>query len=274
MKNLLFLLFVFLSFNVHSQHFKTDPARKSLLSNEYVRKAEGNILTLLYNWKTDTDTTIAFKEIRENALKAAKNDTLLIFISGGLKRDSNSGKGIFDSLTLNYSFLYESVYADCIITKEYETGKEIYNSIIEDEIAKRHGKNWEAEIEKKMDDFVNIIKIKEGSRADFLLLVQNEIIDSIDIKNIENIDFRIDNMDKVYSFIEHIKRKEEDSIKVEIIFIKDRKLVKEYKDLKIGQIKDILAKELPNYSSDSLDKVYIGLDIRYYSLGRYIYPIK
>ena len=273
MKNLLILLFVFLSFNSFSQDFKTDPARESLLSNKYVRNAESNLLTLLDDYKADT--ILIFKEMRKSALNSIQNDTLLLFSpSNGLGFDAWSGIGLYDSLTLQYSFLYEDVYLDCTTTNNYHIAKEIYNSIIKNEIAKRHGKNWEAEIKKKIDDFVNEIKIKEGSRADFSLLVQNEVIDSIDIKNIENIDFRISNMEKIYSFIEHIKRKEEDSIKVEIVFIKDRKLVKEYKELKIEQIKEVLIKELPNYSSDSIDKIVISLDIRYYSLGRYIYPIK
>lgn len=131
------LLLLFVSSTAFAQ-IKTDPARKSLLSNEYVRKAESNILIFFYDLKADT--TVNFKEIRENALKVAKNDTLLLFSSGSMGYNSRKGVGEYDSITLKYSFLYDDIYTDCMVTETSELAIEIYNTIIEDEISKRFGK--------------------------------------------------------------------------------------------------------------------------------------
>ncbi len=48
----------------------------------------------------------------------------------------------------------------------------------------------------------------------------------------------------------------------------------QFTKLKIEQIKNILVKELPNYSSDSIDKIVISLNTLYYPLERYIYSVK
>ncbi len=265
MKNLLILLFVFLSFNSFSQSFKTDPARKSLLSNQYVRNAESNILSFIYDWDHNlkTDTTVNFREIRENALEAAKNDTLLLFSSGGMGYNSNAGAGMYDSITLGYSFLYEDIYTDCVVTQDFEKGTEIYNSIIKDEIAKRYSKNWETEIKEAK----NKENIRIGRKIDLRLLIDDIVIDTIYIERVENLKVYIPNK----KIVNEIGKREFVST---ISFAKGRKLVSQYENVKSENIESILKNEFKIKSIDEIDRIVIEFSNIYYSLGLYVYPIK
>ena len=149
MKNLLLLFFVLLSFNLHSQHFKTDPARKSLLSNEYVNETKANILLIALDYKSDT--TVFFEKIKENALQAVKNDTLILFSTGGMGLNSREGAGNYDSITLTYSFLYVDITTDCLTTFNFVRAKGIYNSTVWKELKRRNGEGWEINMQTKID---------------------------------------------------------------------------------------------------------------------------
>lgn len=254
------LLLLFVSFNSFAQ-LKTDPQRKSLLSNKYVREAESNLLTLIY--KYDSDTTLIFKNIRENALRATQNDTLLLFSSGSMGYNSSEGGGDYDSITLKYSFLYEDIYTDCETSQDFEIGTKIYNSIIKDEIAKRYSKNWQTEIKETK----NRENTRTGRRIHFEILVNDKVVDTLYIDKIEGLRINVVNQKKV---TEYIKR----DILATVSFAKGRKLVSQYENVSLEKIAAIIENELKIKSLDEIDRVVIDFSNVHYWLGVFVYPIK
>ncbi len=149
MKNLLILFFVFLSFNSFSQNEKLTNIRENLILDESVEEIRKDLVFVAINSKADT--TFIFNEIREKASKLIERDTLILFSFGGMGYNSREGTGNYDSITINYSFLYLDVSMDCLNALNYQIGKWIYNSIIKNEITRRHGKNWEIDIQNKIE---------------------------------------------------------------------------------------------------------------------------
>ncbi|WP_338763450.1 hypothetical protein WAF17_19645 [Bernardetia sp. ABR2-2B] len=143
------LLLLFVSFGSFAQDYQIDQKRKSLLSNEYVREAKANILLIALDYKSDT--TVFFEKIKDNALQAVKNDTLILFSTGGMGLNSREGVGNYDSITLTHSFLYVDITTDCLTTFNFVRAKGIYNSTIWKELKVRNGENWKKDIQNKID---------------------------------------------------------------------------------------------------------------------------
>lgn len=151
MKNLLLLLFVFLSFNSFSQSNEAEEMRRSIYqSNEEIIYL--NYLIEELEFIKCKDSSSHFPKIkdfiRENIVK---NDTLFVYTQGIMGNNSSRGRGDYDSLTLPYSFLYYDFYTNCIMDGCFVNGMQMYNEMIKKEITRRHGKNWEVDIQNKID---------------------------------------------------------------------------------------------------------------------------
>lgn len=135
--------------------------------------------------------------------------------------------------------------------------------IIENEIAKRYKKNWEAEIK----EVQNRESIRTGRRIDFKILVNDKVIDTLYINKIECLRINVVNQRKVTGYIKR-------DILATISFAKGRKLVSQYENVKSENIESILKNEFKIKSIDEIDRIVIEFSNIYYSLGLYVYPIK
>jgi len=153
------LLLLFVSFNSFSQNDEAEKIRSSVYqSNEEIGYL-GYLLSELEFTKC-VDSNSHFPQIkdfiRENIIK---DDTLFIYTFGVFGYSSNEGKGKYDSLTLPYSFLYDDIYTGCGTDGCFYVGVQMYNEIIKNEITRRHGKDWEIDIQSKIDSIEpNIFK--------------------------------------------------------------------------------------------------------------------
>jgi hypothetical protein len=151
MKNLLLLLFVFLSFNVYSQNEEAEEMRRSIFQNNEEIIHLQYLIEELESVKCK-DSSLHFPKIkdfiRQNIIQG---DTLLIYTFGVMGYYSLEGKGSYDSLTLPYSILYDDIYIGCGTDGCFYNGVQMYNEMIKNEITRRHGKNWEINMQTKID---------------------------------------------------------------------------------------------------------------------------
>lgn len=252
------LLLLFVSFGSFAQN--NEDKRLFIISKPEVLELEKIILN--YNF----DSSEYFINLNKKSLEYAKNDTLVLFSTGSIGYNSRKGVGEYDSITYKYSFCYKDIHSECLFSY-LDTVILFYNSIIENEISNRYGEEWKERCESKIATTRNNTNIKTGKKVDFELLIDNTVIDTIYIENIENLKIRISN-EKI---VTEVGKREFVST---ISFAKGRKLVSQYQNVKSENIESILKNEFKIKSIDEIDRIVIEFSNSYYPLGLYVYPIK
>ncbi len=201
MKYLLLLLSIFFNSAVYSQNNKAEEIRLSLLQNNETTLHLQYLLSELEFIKC-RDSSPHFAKIkdfiRENIIE---NDTLFIYTQGIMGNNSPRGRGDYDSLTLPYSFLYYDIYTSCIMEGCFFDGMQMYNKMIEKEIARRHGRKWKANIQKKIDK-INPTTFEEEittNKLKFSFKIKNRDIKVIKIKKIYKLETYFANLKSVNS---------------------------------------------------------------------------
>ncbi|WP_375560333.1 hypothetical protein ACE193_21935 [Bernardetia sp. OM2101] len=146
------LLLLFISFGSFAQNDEAKKLRRSVFQNNKEILYLDHLLLELEFIKCK-DSSLHFPKIkdfiRENIIKS---DTLFIYTQGIMGHNSSRGRGDYDSLTLYYSFLYYDFYTSCVMDGCFYDGMQMYNEIIKNEITRRHGKEWEINLQYKIDN--------------------------------------------------------------------------------------------------------------------------
>jgi hypothetical protein len=254
------LLLLFVSFGSFAQDSEAKNRRISIISKSELLEIEKLILDY------DFDSSEYFLNLNKKSLEYAKNDTLVLFSTGSMGYNSREGVGEYDSITYKYSFCYKDIHSECLFSY-LDTVILFYNSIIENEISNRYGKEWKEKCKSEIVKTRNDTNIKTGRKVDFRLLIDDVIIDTIYIERIENLKIYIPN-EKI---VNEIGKREFVST---ISFAKGRKLVSQYKNIESENIEETLKNEFKIKSIDEIDRIVIEFSNSYYSLGLYVYPIK
>ena len=271
MKNLLFLFFIFISFNVYSQNDKAEEMRRSVFqSNEEILYLDHLLLELEFIKCKDSSSHFPkIKDfVRENIIEG---DTLFIYTQGIMGNNSSRGRGDYDSLTLPYSFLYYDFYTNCIMDGCFFDGMQMYNEIIKKEITRRHGKNWESTIQAKIDK-INPPIFEEDipvNKLKFSFHINNKDVKTIKLKKIDKLKIHFANLESVKSELKN----ENDTITASIWFFEENKSEKMFFDVELNNITKVIQEVLAK-KGKTVTLVDIYFNKGWSRIGSYRFKVK
>lgn len=276
MKNLLTLFFVFLSFNIYSQNDETEKTRSSAISSLKITELEQLILNL--NLEIDlgqlamSEDPVKFEEdsvkskyssvIKPKVLEYSKKDTLVLFSKAFMNLPSREGLGEYDSITSKYSFFYKDICTNCLKYRYPTRTLEFYNSIIENEISNRYGKNWKENLKKEINEHNKNVE----NWVNFTILEDGKSVDTIYMKKIDNLQMNVLNENE-------IKKKYKEVI-AKVHFMREGYVVRTHSEIYIQHTELILKAELKAWPSQNIDKIVVNFTSEANSLGIYTYVVK
>ena len=276
MKNLLTLLFVFLSFNVHSQNEEAEKTRSSAISSLKVTELEQLILNL--NLGIDIDQLVLSKDpvkleedsvkskynsvLKPKVLEYSKNDTLVLFSKAFMKIPSREGVGEYDSITSKYSFFYRDICTNCLTERYPVRTLDFYNSVIENEISNRYGKNWKENLKKEIDEY----NANAKNWVNFTIIDDGKDVDTIYMKKIDDLQMKVLNKNEINEKYKKVIAK--------VSFMREGFLVKTHPDMPFNYMDLLLKAELKGLTSHNIDKIIITFTSGSNSLGAYTYVVK